>query len=811
MADVTVLRCWPACVDAIDWSPDGIIALASDERVELLFPNTVDFDRDQVLPQWQHVPLKVPLFSLDELPLKELAPISDYSIGEEISNSAPISIAWSPSGLAKHRKCALAVLTANLTLSIWSAQGKPQDESSWTRCLIINDALADHFSGCHGEPSHLTVSCKEQLRLRSRVRAFAWAPALPDPEPVAIIGTRLLFSRHFLAMSNDDNHLILMAVDSPTSTLGVERNWRAEVLTHKSLTPNSDKVFLEPRVFEDMMKQQRHISHIAWSPWILHDGCQYSVVAYATNEDVRARVIRYGTDDMHMDEEVIYPGVEMRFQGPMKWSPKVEDGDRLKLALFTNSGLVCLSISAYDASIIESKTHDLDGRWDQISGATWDTADESICRLHVSSLLSTLHSPTSVLEASSDKLESLGNASWREKIENNLALFSVKNGLKGNSKAKVWGLSSSPLGDFIAACNSVHPSDMIEYGIPADRSGTVAISSLRHGSEQREAFPKANVSAEGVTYTIRKLAEDVVEDPDDIPAFAEEIAQKLTQAYAAPAAPEEEVKQPTLGAGTSDIHSLIKAFKMAAFLNEHTLKDRYAILVSKACKTGSPDELARTLIAYRLANAVQRLLSSVANTPFSMEIVAQHRQLITLVNEAMGHEPAKGEPSNHTGFSGGDNRCDFCSASIPFSDLMSASCTNGHEFPRCGLSFVAIQAPGITKHCGICSTPFLSDEFVIAQEHGERTKKDEDSIMMDVTQDGHGNDEDMGTTKATSAPNDEEGEEAAQAMDGEAEQKGKNAEQGETEVKGRSLPVSLARVLFLSCDACIYCGGKFVG
>lgn len=83
--------------------------------------------------------------------------------------------------------------------------------------------------------------------------------------------------------------------------------------------------------------------------------------------------------------------------------------------------------------------------------------------------------------------------------------------------------------------------------------------------------------------------------------------------------------------------------------------------------------------------------------------------------------------------------------------------------------------------------------------------------MMDVTQDGHGNDEDMGTTKATSAPNDEEGEEAAQAMDGEAEQKGKNAEQGETEVKGRSLPVSLARVLFLSCDACIYCGGKFVG
>ena len=27
----------------------------------------------------------------------------------------------------------------------------------------------------------------------------------------------------------------------------------------------------------------------------------------------------------------------------------------------------------------------------------------------------------------------------------------------------------------------------------------------------------------------------------------------------------------------------------------------------------------------------------------------------------------------------------------------------------------------------------------------------------------------------------------------------------------RVLPLSLARVLFLACDACIYCGGKYVG
>jgi hypothetical protein len=36
MTDVTELRCWPSCIDALDWSQDGIIALASDERIELL-------------------------------------------------------------------------------------------------------------------------------------------------------------------------------------------------------------------------------------------------------------------------------------------------------------------------------------------------------------------------------------------------------------------------------------------------------------------------------------------------------------------------------------------------------------------------------------------------------------------------------------------------------------------------------------------------------------------------------------------------------------------------------------------------------
>ncbi|KAI4611691.1 hypothetical protein J4E83_007941 [Alternaria metachromatica] len=750
MADVTVLRCWPACVDAIDWSSDGIIALASDERVELLFPNTVDFERDQVLPQWQHVPLKVPLFSTDELPLKEPAPTSNYSVGEEISNSAPISIAWSPPGIAKHRKCALAALTANLTLSLWSAaEGKPEDETSWARRLIINDALVDHFGDWDDEPSYVVHDSKERLRSRGRIRAFAWAPAMPCSETPGVVGTHLVYGPHMLAVSDDDNHLVFLKIETPTSSLGAEPDWRAEVLTHQSFALSSETVFPQPDIFEDMIKQQRYISHIAWSPWIICNESYRSVLVYATNEDVRARTITYDHGQMNLEHEVVYAGYEMRYDGPMKWFHRVEDGDRLKLALFTNTGLVYLTVSALDASIIERSTHDLDGRWDPVSGLVWDTTGATTPRLHISSLLSTLHSPTAILEQTSDGLKGLDAPEWRERIGNNLALFSVKNGLKGNSRAKVWGLARSPLGDFIAACNSVHPSDMIEYGIPADRSGAVAISSLRPGSRSRDIFPKENVTAEGIMYSLKKLAEELVEDPDDIPAFADEMVSKLVETYTALPVSEMSATTSIAYPTVNDLDSLIKGFKSNAFLESSTLKDRYTILVSEAYKTQINKELPKTLIAYRLAVALQQLPSSLSDTPFSAEIRTHHKQLVTLINMVMGYDDTS------------------------------------------------------------------DDEFIMAQEDAERNKgaaTGDNTVMTGVIRDGsvsEGEQESSGSLNKVDeeGSSDQEGDEQAMAV----EQESNDSDGEDHEYERRELPITLARVLFLACDACIYCGGKFIG
>lgn len=708
----------------------------------------------------------MPWFSNDELPLKNPAPLSNYSIGEEISPSVPIAISWSPPGLAKHRRCALAVLTSNLVLSIWSAEGMLHEESSWNRRLLINDALTDYFSNdVATETPSISSNSEERLRLRSRVRAFSWAPSMPPRSET--MGTRWSYDPQYLAVSTDDNQVVFLVVESPTSSLGLSNAWKAVVSSHISLTPTDVTSPTGSDLFEDIVRQQRFVPHIAWSPWIRHfDHCR-SVVVYATNEDVRARPITYNIGEISLGDEVAYPGLDLRYNGPISWCPQPDSSGLLTLGLFTSSGLVYLSISAEDASIVDRTSHDLDGRWDQISGVVWDYDQQPSPRLHFSSLLSTVQSPTAILQKTSGTLETGKAPNWKEKIENSVVLFSVKNDLKGHGKTKVWGLTASPLRDFIAACNSLHPSDSIEYGPPADRRGTVALSTLKQYSKIRDNLPRRCTTAESLLFTLRKLVENTVEDADQMPAFAEEMVNKMMQAYG----PDNTLATPLDNVRFSILDDVVKGFKFGTLFEENTLRDRYSILVAHACNHTSSNELSRTLISYRFAKDLLRSAPwryTEAFTPFSKEILAHQQRLALLLDDLLYPKDVEGEPlfgteeytiddigqaasseqyTDWTADAAAD-LCDFCSAPIPFTDLTSATCTNGHEFPRCGISLLAIQAPGITKYCGICNTAYLNEEFVRAQE----------------------------------------------------------AEDGVPDSS-----YTIARMLFQACDVCIFCGGKFIG
>lgn len=810
----------------------------------------MNIEKDRDPPQWLHVALKVSLFSTDELPLKEPSPLPTYSIGEEISNSAPIAIAWSPSGLAKHRGCALAILTANLVLSIWSASGNPQDEASWKRQIVVNKTVLAFFSNAAiHNPTQIGSEEGELTRLRSRIRSFAWAPALPGPELAGTVGMHMFYSQHVLAASNDDNQIIFIAIDSPTSTLGAEHSWSARVLDHISLTPSIASTYPDPTVFEELLSQQRHVTQLAWSPWFIRGNQYKSVIAYATNDNVRARDVTYANKRIVFSDETTYFGAEVRVIGPLRWSCTGEVKGAYDLAVLTASGLTKFTISACDASIVKESTHDIGNRWDGISGAIWDNSQQSILRLHVSSLLSTLYEQTSSLEVSVDGMHTIGSPVWRDQIENNLVLFSARNDLRGHSKAKVWGLTVSPLGDFVASCHSVHPSDMIEYGPPGDRRVTIAISTLQQYTGSKQAFPSRAVSSEGLLFTIRKAAENTIENPEQIAGFVKDVVDKLIEAY-----PSLESNEDVLALSARDIQrepldALVEQLKKAISCNTETLRDRYSILVNHACDPASSNIIPATLIAYRLAQALQPFSSILVRSSLSTNILALHQRLLSLIDtlaesKSQGGGPAvtsPPEPRDHdlTTNSTSDlapeiqlirpkdlvsEACDFCSAPIPFIDLETATCTHGHSFPRCGLSFLAIQAPGITKYCGICQRPFLNDDYVATQESGH----DLHTIVEPLESMGNSN---MVAAALSSGDQGRVGKEINDRQglsDNDPEHKfetssrrirTRNADQqgpmharllGGGPEKHRPA-VTFATLLFLSCDVCIYCGGHFVG
>lgn len=247
-----------------------------------------------------------------------------------------------------------------------------------------------------------------------------------------------------------------------------------------------------------------------------------------------------------------------------------------------------------------------------------------------------------------------------------------------------------------------------------------------------------------------------------------------------------------------------------AFLNPESVKDRYTTLIALACTPDTRCDVERALIAYRLADATLKLPATHARAnSFSSEILSSHQQVVRLIHSLL-EPPATAEdgssdpavtPSLQTDVAIGSDTCDLCDAPIPFTDLNMAACLNGHQFPRCGLSFLAIQAPKITKSCGICETQFLSEEFVRVQEEVE-----------DVNGGGASGGEQENGEKADGGVDVADGINAMEVDGGEVRPVGEDgAGDGDVQGDGKDLAVSLAKILYLACDVCIYCGGKFVG
>ncbi len=96
------------------------------------------------------------------------------------------------------------------------------------------------------------------------------------------------------------------------------------------------------------------------------------------------------------------------------------------------------------------------------------------------------------------------------------------------------------------------------------------------------------------------------------------------------------------------------------------------------------------------------------------------------------------------------------------------------------MTFLAIQAPGISKYCGLCSMEYLNQDFLLKS-----------NIQYSASVEG------------------EDGPHGGAASD--VEKEARVISNALTDLDNTESLQSLAHVLFSSCEVCIYCGGKFVG
>ncbi|KAJ9633015.1 hypothetical protein H2204_007405 [Knufia peltigerae] len=218
------LRYWPTRENALSWSSEGL-AVATGEAVQILIP--IDASGSRGLPQdsqWRKSMFSVNQFQDEEWSHVSLATIRHFSIGEELSDSIIISLAWSPPGLGLHRRNVLAILTSNLVLSFWEGDGKLDQ---WKRTAVVNQHLPIN------DDCDSTTDLAMQREER-RIRAFCWIPPIKA-------GSSIKWGQHLLAVADDSDRISLFRVTKKErSKVG---HWSFEVLGQHAIEPVTPESF----------------------------------------------------------------------------------------------------------------------------------------------------------------------------------------------------------------------------------------------------------------------------------------------------------------------------------------------------------------------------------------------------------------------------------------------------------------------------------------------------------------------------------------------------------------------------------------
>ena len=354
--------------------------------------------------------------------------------------------------------------------------------------------------------------------------------------------------------------------------------------------------------------------------------------------------------------------------------------------------------------------------------------------------------------------------SWRQGLIDAQAMFNARHELAGHVSTKTYGLARSPLGDSIVVCASNHPSNGLEYAIPALQISNISINDendmdLDAIFSVYQPSPKHNQISDGAVFTaIKGLMERSPDSPPNVEAFLERMPCKSPQ-------------EVTNGSQTQDSDLSTSLESQVAHLRQKFVYDQESIL----SRNRRLVQLAQAPVAQSLKpdlNMIRRLVTTVLGLPSSLsDDVPMSAKIIKVYRVVLAKIEAREHDTDPVIETHSLERCDMCDSNIAFESLLWARCSAGHQFSRCALSFLAMQNSEAIKSCAICNTRYI-DEHPI------------EALTQITAEPANNATESDGVEKQTSV-----------------------TRQGVQS----NLSEPLARILFAACDTCIRCGGNFVG
>lgn len=404
-------------------------------------------------------------------------------MGEEVSASTVVSLAWSYPGLAKYKRPALAVLTTNLVLSIWESASRPELTRSWKRQVVVNRYLQRYFESLDSNTS------AELLRKRCRVRSFAWV-ATED----------WVWNQHFLAVANDCNEIVILKIQLHPDLLSSQDGDDAapKVLTHfNALEDVGGDIEVNPLTFDDFTRHRTFRAQLDWSKRAeLRNEILNTVLAYTSEDTIQSRTL-----DIHLSTRDVSIGdsksvaVQVPQEAPFRFvrGLSTSDSSVLRLITFTSDNVVLVSYSADTMPIVSAISEQrLNDHWDPPSGMA--ILPHPHAQIWFTFHISTLRASSTAASLPDLKIvpESAAEGGWKRQIMESRSKFSIEYALAGNVLTKIWGLTSSPMGDFVATCFTNHPSNQIEALIPADQFCDLTICPSPGHLDQENANPFTN-------------------------------------------------------------------------------------------------------------------------------------------------------------------------------------------------------------------------------------------------------------------------------------------------------------------------------